>query len=156
MTVLLPVRVLSAAVAMVSGAIALLAAKGGMLHRKSGLVFAYAMTAMCGTAVVVAAAKGQGINLVAAIMTAYLVLTGVLTVRTATSGSRRRDIFFMGVALGLGSAMLIAGFVAVASPNSQLFGYPAFPFFLFGVLGLAAALETGAWSGRDAQEARLV
>jgi hypothetical protein len=124
----------------VSGAIALSVAKGGRLHRASGKLFAYAIFAMCGTAVVSAVIKGQATNVMAGSMTAYLVFTGVATVRPPSPGSRRRDLALMLAALALGLATVTGGIVAVASPDGKLFGLPSFPFFLFGVLGVSGAI----------------
>jgi hypothetical protein len=138
--VLLPIHIVAAGLGLVSGAIALSVAKGGRWHRASGQVFAYAIFAMCGTAVVSALVKGQATNVMAGTMTAYLVFTGVATVRPPSPGSRRRDIALMLVALTLGLGTFAGGIVAVASPDGKLFGLPAFPFFLFGVLGVSGAI----------------
>src|SRR6185369_9845588 len=99
--VLLPIHIVAAGLALASGAIALSVAKGGRLHRTSGKLFAYAIFAMCGSAVVIALVKGQAVNVMAGSMTAYLVLTGVATVRPPSPGARRRDIALMLVALAL-------------------------------------------------------
>jgi uncharacterized membrane protein len=138
--VLLPIHILAAGLGLVSGAIALAVAKGGRLHRASGNVFAYAIFAMCGTAVVSAVVKGQAVNVMAGTMTAYLVFTGVATVRPPSPGSRRRDIALMLVALVLGLATFAGAMVAVARPDGKLFGLPSFPFFLFGILGVSGAI----------------
>jgi len=138
--VLLPIHIVAAGLGLVSGAIALSTAKGGRWHRASGQLFAYAIFAMCGTAVVSALVKGQATNVMAGTMTAYLVFTGVATVRPPSPGSRRRDIVLMLVALTLGLATFAGGIVAVASPDGKLFGLPSFPFFLFGVLGVSGAI----------------
>ena len=140
MPVLLPIHIVAAGVGLVSGAIALSVAKGGRSHRASGKVFACAIFAMCATAVVSAAIKGQAVNVMAGSMTAYLVFTGVTAVRPPSAGSRRRDITLMLVALALGLATFAGAIVAVASPGGRLFGLPSFPFFLFGVLGLSGAI----------------
>jgi uncharacterized membrane protein len=138
--VLLPIHIVGAALGLVSGAVALSVAKGGRLHRASGKVFAYAIFAMCGTAVVSALVKGQAVNVMAGSMTAYLVFTGVATVRPPSPGSRRRDIALMLVALALGLATFTGAIVAVTSPSGKLFGLPSFPFFLFGLLGVSGAI----------------
>jgi uncharacterized membrane protein len=127
-------------VGLLSGAVALSAAKGGQLHRASGRAFVYAMLAMCGTATVMAVVKGQVVNVMAGSMTAYLAITALTTVRPPSAGSRRRDVGLMLVALILGLATFAAGFAAIASASGKLFGYPPFPFFLFGVLGLSGAV----------------
>jgi uncharacterized membrane protein len=138
--VLLPIHIVAAGLGLVSGAIALSVAKGGRLHRASGKLFAYAIFAMCGTAVVSAVVKGQAVNVMAGSMTAYLVFTGVATVRPPSPGSRRRDIALMLGALALGIATFTGAIVAIASPDGRLFGLPSFPFFLFGVLGVSGAI----------------
>jgi uncharacterized membrane protein len=138
--VLLPIHIVAAGLALVSGAIALSVAKGGRLHRTSGKLFAYAIFAMCGTAVVSAVAKGQAVNIMAGSMTAYLVFTGVTTVRPPSPGTRRRDIAVMLAALALGLATFAGAIVAIASPSGKLFGLPSFPFFLFGILGVSGAI----------------
>jgi hypothetical protein len=134
---LLPIHIVAAALGLVSGAVALSVAKGGLIHRRSGMVFTYAIVAMCATAMVAAIVKGQAVNVMAALMTTYLVLTGLMTVRPRSAGSRRRDVGLMLMALALGLATISAGLVAIASPSGKVFGYPPFPFFLFGVLGLS-------------------
>jgi hypothetical protein len=137
--VLLPIHIVAAGVGLVSGAIALSVAKGGRVHRTSGKVFAYAIFAMCGTAVISAVVKGQTVNVMAGSMTAYLAFTGVSTVRPPSSAPRRLEIALMLGALALGLATFVGGWVAIASPTRRLFGLPSFPFFLFGVLGMSGA-----------------
>lgn len=68
--------------ALVSGAIALFAAKGGRLHRAAGNVFFPAMLVMAAFAIYLAIAMpGQLVNVVIGIFTLYLVTTAWLTVR---------------------------------------------------------------------------
>jgi hypothetical protein len=138
--VLLPIHIFAAGLGLVSGAIALSVAKGGRLHRASGKLFAYAIFAMCGTAVVSAVVKGQAVNVMAGTMTAYLVFTGLATVRPPSPGSRRRDTALMLVALALGLATFAGAIVAVTRPDGRLFGLPSFPVFLFGILGVSGAI----------------
>ena len=140
MPVLLPVHIVAASLGLIAGAIALVAAKGLPLHRKSGIVFVYAILTMCATAVVSATVKGQLTNVMAGLMTSYLVLTALFTVRPAAPGSRRRDIALMLMAMALGLATLTGGFVAMASPGGKLWGLPSFPYFLFGVLGISGGI----------------
>jgi uncharacterized membrane protein len=141
--VVLPIHIIAASIGLISGAVALTVRKGRTLHRKSGMVFVCAMIAMCATALVSAIARGQAVNVMAAVMTAYLVLTGLMTVRPPSAASRRRDVALMLVALTLGTATSAAGLAAVASPDGRVFGFPSFPFFLFGLLGLSGGI--GDW-----------
>lgn len=139
MPLLLPIHVIAAALGLVAGGIALTAAKGGLVHRKSGLMFVCAMTAMCASALLPAIAKGQTTNVIGALMTAYLALTGFTTLRPSSARTRWRDIGLMLMALALGLATVAAGLAAMMSPTGMVFGYPPFPFFLFGVLGLSGS-----------------
>jgi len=141
--VLLPIHIIAAAVGLVAGVVALAAAKGRLLHRRSGIAFVYGMIAMCATAAVSATVKGQAVNVMAALMTSYLVLTGLMTVRPPSQKTRRQMIGLMLMALTLGGATFAAGLMAAARPDGRLFGYPPFPFFLFGVLGLSGG--AGDW-----------
>lgn len=141
MLMLLPIHIVAAALGLIAGTVALAVAKGGRLHRRSGLVFVYAIVAMCGAAVAIAFVKGQAINVIAGLMTSYLAMTAMTTVLPAVAASRARDIALMVMALVLGLVTMTAGFAAVVNPTITLFGLPAFPpgLFLFGVLGLSGA-----------------
>lgn len=71
------------AMGILSGFTAMVAAKGGRLHRLSGTVFCIAMLTMAGVAAIVAPMlpDGRWTNTTAAIVTLYLVATAWLTVR---------------------------------------------------------------------------
>src|SRR4051812_14243906 len=99
MPILLPIHIVAAALGLITGAVALSVAKGRWLHRKSGLLFVYAIVAMCTTAVVAAVVKGQAVNVMAGLMTSYLVLTGLWAVRPPSAGSHGRDFGLMLMAL---------------------------------------------------------
>jgi len=137
--VLLPIHIVAAALGLIAGTIALASAKGRWLHRRSGTVFVYAMVAMCVSAVVAAIAKGQATNVLAGSLTAYLVLTGWMTVRPASSNARRWNIGLMLLAAALGTTAAAAGVGAIVSRSRTMFGYPPPPFILFGLLGLSGS-----------------
>jgi len=140
MPVLLPIHIVAAGLGIVAGAVALSSAKGGTLHRRSGIVFVYAMAGMCGTAAVMAAVKGQIVNVMAGSLTAYLVITALLTVRPPSASSRRLTIASMLVALALGLTAVTFGFQALASVSGERYGAPAFPLFMFGTVGLLGSV----------------
>lgn len=140
MPLVLPIHVVAAALGLISGAIALTVRKGRTVHRSSGIVFVCSMVVMCGSALISAIIKGQATNVIAALLTAYLALTGLTTMRPRSAGSRRRDLGLMLIALAVGLFATAAGIAAIASPGGKVFGYPPFPFFLFGVLGLSSGL----------------
>jgi uncharacterized membrane protein len=135
-----PIHVLAAGLALVSGAVALYAAKGGRLHRKSGMLFVYAMltTTLC-AAVLAVGGAWAAVNIPAALLTAYLVITALTTVRPPAAGSRWLDLGLMLVALVLGLTTLTFGFEALAA-GGQRNGIPAFAFLMFGVVGLLGSV----------------
>ena len=87
---LLPIHIAAGGLAIVLGAVALLVKKGGTIHRRSGLLFVYAMLVMGTSASILALRNGvtDG-NVMAALLTAYFVGTALTTVRPASPWTRR-------------------------------------------------------------------
>ncbi len=129
--------------ALAAGYIALYAPKGRTLHRKSGMLFVYAMLVMAffGALVTVLRDAVPALNLAAAVLTAYLVITALITVRPLPPTARWAHTVLMLVALAVGLNSLRYGVEAIASPDGTRNGMPAFPFFLFGMTGTLAALS---------------
>ena len=137
------IHIVAGGLGLVAGFIALYSAKGAALHRKSGMAFVYTMLVMCTGGFVIAAARSAApaINIPAALLTAYLVITALVTVRPPFPGRRWLDAGAMLVALAVGLTSLGFGFEALAAGGTRN-GMPAFPFFMFGVVGvLASALD---------------
>lgn len=57
MRILLPIHIVAAGLTLGAGFVALSAAKGATLHRKSGMLFVVAIATMCFSAVMIAAVK---------------------------------------------------------------------------------------------------
>lgn len=140
MQLIYAVHIAAGALALLSGYVALYAAKGDTLHRRSGRVFVYSMLLMCVGGTTIAAVKGiaPAINIPSAVMTSYLVITSLTTVRPLRSGSRPLTVALMLVALVVALADLTYGIQAINSPTGTLDGIPPFPFFMFGVFGILA------------------
>lgn len=139
MRVTLFVHIVAGGLGLIVGYLALYSPKGGGLHRKSGMMFVSAMltTAVCG--MVIAAARGvaPAINIPAGLLTAYLVITALTTVRSPAAQSRWLGLAAM-VAMAVGLTSLTFGVQAVANGGTRN-GMPAFPFFMFGVVGTLAS-----------------
>jgi len=118
-----------------SGAVALSAGKGGKLHRKSGLVFVYAMMLMSVSGAVMAALKPERISVIAGMLTLYLVTTALLTVRRRAQGFDwfTASTMFFGLIVGL---LSITFAIQGLNDNDGL----APMGFIFGVVALLAAL----------------
>jgi hypothetical protein len=123
-----------------SGGVALYALKGATLHRKSGMIFVYAMLFMSSSGAVMAALKPQRISVVAGVLTFYLVITALLTVRRPAVGFHWIDVGAMLVALTVGISGVRFGVVALSSATGTIDGLPAAPGFLFGAVALLATL----------------
>lgn len=80
-SLILPLHIAAGVLALVFGYPALLAAKGGTLHRRSGLLFVLAMLTMSLTGASIAFLNGNSISLVAGLLTFYFVATALATVR---------------------------------------------------------------------------
>ena len=136
------VHILAGSLALVSGYVALYAAKGAVLHRKSGMLFVYAMLTMCvfGTLIAMVRGVAPAVNVPAGTLSAYLVITALTTVRPSAAGARWLDSALMLLAVTVGVASLTFAFQAVANGGTRN-GMPAFPFFLFGIVGLVAGIS---------------
>jgi hypothetical protein len=142
MRMTLLVHIVAGGLGLISGFVALYAAKGATLHRKSGMVFVYTMLTMCTAGLVMEVTRGvaPAVNIPAALLTAYLVTTALITVRPPVPGGRWLDAGAMLVALAVGLISLTFGFEAVANGGTRK-GMPAFPFFMFGVVGTLASVS---------------
>jgi hypothetical protein len=133
------VHIFTGIVAVLLGYVALYAPKGGPLHRRSGLLFVYLMVAMATLGMVITIVRGVApvANIPAGLLTIALVVTGLTTMRPE-AGARWLSVGAMLVLLAVGVASLVFGVEAVAN-GGRLDGIPAFPLFMFGVVGLLAA-----------------
>jgi uncharacterized membrane protein len=141
MQVMVLVHILAGSLGMISGFIALYAAKGAPLHRRVGMVFVAVMLTMTTTGTVIAAVRGAAphLNIPAALITSYLVITGLTTVRPGGEGTRLVNRAATAVGFGVGLFVLVLG-VAAVTRGGKLGGMPAFPFFLFAALGLCGGV----------------
>jgi uncharacterized membrane protein len=110
MDVILIAHIFGGSLAIAAGFVAIAAPKGASWHRKSGMVFFYAMLLMATLAVFMAAFRGvaPGINIPMGLLTLYLVVTGVNAVRPPGRPRVRRHLVRLCLALFIatGSALL--------------------------------------------------
>ena len=85
--IILPVHVFAGMVALIVGYVALFAAKGGRLHKQTGRIFVYAMVVMGlgGSFLAAINPNGSPTNIVAGLVTFYLVTTAMRSVREIVS-----------------------------------------------------------------------
>jgi hypothetical protein len=113
----------------VLGAVALLVKKGGPTHRRSGLLFVFAMVVMATTAAILG-------NVVGGLMTLYFVGTALTTVRPPSPWTRRINAAALTLAVGL-ALLAIVG--AIKDINSPLLSPGGVPFRTIGVMSFILA-----------------
>lgn len=138
---LLPIHIIAGLIGLVSGAVALYAAKGAKLHRKSGMIFVYAMLIVAITGTVMGSMISEMAAVLPGMLTFYLVSTSFLTVR------RPAVLKFPWVDLGVMVVGLTVGVASVRlslAASNRLSGNTeeglAFMYFLFGVVAILAVL----------------
>ena len=132
MSATLVVHIVAGGLGLIAGYVALYATKGGSLHRRSGSVFVYAMLTMALFGAVISAARGvaMAINIPASVLTAYLVLTSIITLKPEGATPRWLDRLLMTVAFVLAFTCITSAFSA---------GPFAFPLIMFGTIATIGA-----------------
>ena len=148
---LLPVHILAGGLAIVLGAVALAVSKGGAVHRRSGLLFVYAMLTMGISGSILAARQSlTNTNVLGGFMSAYFVVTALTTVRPVSVWTRRLNSGALVVAIALSAIEIGLGVKAVASPGGTINGVPFFMMFLLGTItALAAAGDIRTMRSRE-------
>jgi uncharacterized membrane protein len=130
--IVLPIHIAAGGLALVLGALALSVQKGGSIHRRTGLLFVYAMLVMGSSAAILG-------NVGGGLLTAYFVITALTTVRPASRWTRAVNVAALIIVAGLAFLDILGGVKAFNSPKGVLRGVPfAMFFFLAGVMILAA------------------
>lgn len=128
-------------VSIVAGAIALSVAKGGRLHKQSGLVFTAAMVALGLTAAGIGAYENQPGQVFGGLLAAYLVSSATTTVRPLPAIGQRVNVALMLLAFVLSGAMLYAGVTEWLDPTVEVVGRPrVVPPLVGGAIILLAAI----------------
>jgi len=127
--------------AIVSGAVALLSRKGEPLHRVAGTVFFASMLVACAIGAVVSPllSEGQRPNFVAAVLSLYLIVTALATVKRKPGTIGRLEVGGFVVALSVATAGLLFMLEAQYSPTGTIDGSPPQSFYVFMILGGIAA-----------------
>lgn len=115
---LLPIHIAAGGLAIVLGAVALLVEKGGTLHRRSGLLFVYAMLIMSVSASILSLLEGGDVgNVFVGVLTAYFVGTALTTVRPVSSWTRLINAVALTVAVVLAAGGVFRGVTLINTPG---------------------------------------
>jgi hypothetical protein len=115
---LLPIHIAAGGLAIILGTVALSVKKGGTIHRRSGLLFVYAMLVMGVSASILSLLKGRdGGNVFAGVLTAYFVGTALTTVRPVSSWTRLINAVALTVAVVLAVGCVFRGVRLINTPG---------------------------------------
>ena len=144
MQLLLPIHIAAGGLAIVLGAVALAVKKGGTVHRRSGMLFVYAMLVMGFSASILGLRNGltDG-NVFAGLMTLYFVGTALTTVRPESPWTRRINAAALTVVVALALGSIVGGVKAFNNSGLSPGGVPfrtigVMSFVLAAVMSLAA------------------
>src|SRR5688500_13391814 len=140
MHMLLPIHVVAGGLAVVLGFTALFVKKGGRAHRRSGLLFVFAMLVMGTSASIVAFLESPSDpNVIAGIAPLYFVVTALTTVRPVSSSTRRINVAALGIPVSLALYCTALGVIALNSPGRGANGVPfVMHFFMAALMAMAA------------------
>jgi uncharacterized membrane protein len=142
-------HILAGTVSLLAGTVAMIVRKGGRVHRGAGNVFTVAILVLASSALYLAIRKSQNGNIIAAIITFYMITTAWLAGRRRNIG--RLDFAALLVGVGGAAAILTLGVHTLHHPDKNT--PAAMCFFLGTVLLLAVGgdvrmLVRGGISGR--------
>ena len=137
MNTLLPIHIAAGGLALVLGTVALLVKKGGTIHRRSGMLFVYAMLVMGFTASILGFLESPtDANVFTGFMTAYFVGTALTAVRPPSPWTRTINGVALTVVVGLALGSIVGGVKAINNPGLSPGGVP---FRTIGVMSLILA-----------------
>ena len=125
----------------VAGTIALSVAKGGRLHKRSGLVFTWGMIGLGLSAAGIGMYEKVPSQVFAGLLAAYLVFTGMTTVKPLPGIGQRVNVALMVLAFGYAIASLYGGMTEWLDPTVEVVGRPrVVPPLVIGTVILLAAV----------------
>lgn len=132
-------HILAGSIALLSGAVAMTARKGGPWHAAAGTWFFGSMLAMAGSGAAIAALKPERGTMMIGIFTCYLVTTSWMTARRRDGRAGTAERLGLVAALLCAATLLAFGLLARAAADGRMDSLPAVPHFLFGGVALIAA-----------------
>jgi hypothetical protein len=124
------------------------------VHRKSGILFVFAMLTMGISGSILALRQGFGPNIFGGLTSVYFVTTALTTVRPVSVWTRRLNLGAVVLALAVALVEIALGVTASASPHFSLNGVPAPMLFflasvtLMGSIGDVRVMRSGPLRGR--------
>jgi hypothetical protein len=114
--------------------------KGSHRHRVVGNVFFISMLGLGLSGAYMGLLKSQVTNVLGGVLTCYLVATAWATARRREGEPGVFDWIALLVALAVGTTEVIFGLQAAHSPTGLKYGYPVWPYAMFALVALLAAV----------------
>jgi hypothetical protein len=128
-------------VGIVAGTIALSVAKGGRLHKQSGIAFTWAMVVLGLTAAAIGTYENRPGQVFAGLLVAYLVVSAMTTVKPLPGIGQRFNVALMVLAFAYAVASLYGGVTEWLDPTVEVVGRPrVVPPLVAGTVVLLAAI----------------
>jgi len=137
---LLFLHIIAGTLGMLSGFVAVFLRKGSRRHGIAGSVFVVSMLCLSASGVYLAVMKSQPGNILGGTLTFYLVATAWMTARRREGSPGIFDWAGLLVVLAVTACQLTFGFEAVLNQTGVKFGYPPWPYFFMGSVGLLATV----------------
>jgi hypothetical protein len=137
---LLLFHICAGTIGVLSGFVTIFLRKGSRGHRMAGNVFLIAMLGLGASGAVLGFMKSQATNVLAGILTCYLVTTAWVTARRRDETTRIFDFGALMVALGVGAGYMTYGLAAARSETGLRDGVPAGMLFVMGSVALLGAV----------------
>lgn len=140
MSAILPIHILAGGLGLLSGYVALYASKGAPLHRKVGMFFVSVMLTMSITGFFISAVGGVAptINVPLALLTFYLIVTSLITVRPPARGLRWLNAAGVGLAFAIALGCVVLSVQAIGKGGAEAgLAYILTP---FGAVAMAAGI----------------
>jgi uncharacterized membrane protein len=136
---LVSLHILTGTVALISGALSFVVTKGSNSHKKFGLAFVVSMIVMAISGAWLAFLAMEKLNMVAGLVTFYLVVTAYLSVHPPKNNVIIVHSIFMTLGFTVGVYAIYTGLTAMNHGLTSIDGNPVQAIIVFGSVSLLAA-----------------
>lgn len=134
------IHILAGTIALISGGLSFAVTKGSPLHKRSGTVFVVSMILMAASGALLAFLATEALNMVAGLVTLYLVVTAYFTVHPLKSNATPIQALIMLFGFVVGTYAIYTGVRAFSAGMSEIDGNPVQVIIVFGSVAFIAAL----------------
>ena len=137
---LLILHICGGSVGLLAGTVAMAVRKGGRWHRLAGQVFVGGMLCLGATGALIAYTRSEPPNIVAGLLTIYMIMTAWMTGRHKDGRSGAFDWVALMATVGFLAYLWPLGIEALYRPNKMMNGVPAAMSIFLGTVVLVAAV----------------